>query len=268
MNATRTTRPEAASRYHWLRDHGSQDRDRGDRGIATSAIGSRQKREGGGGGSRAEAEQGGTTGSRPKGGERQMAKVIPSRYKKFFTPDAEKIPEVILFLIECAHAQHIKPTQYDLVKSIWLADTAHLNKFGRPITFDNYVAMIHGPVPSLSYDALKPGFEYARIFGEPTPWVSIPTEAADEFIAVKRPSERDLLSDSDKELLKWALETVITLGFRGTRALTHDHPAYIEAWERRGSAAASEMKPELILEDSDNSYLADLKYISENLPQE
>ena len=46
-------------------------------------------------------------------------------------------------------------TQYDIVKSLFLADKAHLNRYGRPITFDNYFAMKDGPVPNLAYNLLK-----------------------------------------------------------------------------------------------------------------
>ena len=198
-----------------------------------------------------------------------MAKInIPARYKKFFTPDAEKLPEVILFLIDAARERNVKLTQYEIVKSIWLADTNHLNKYGRPVTFDNYVAMEHGPVPSLAYDSLKPDFEYRQVFGEDVPWTSIYNGAANEFVAISRLPREELLSDSDKELLLWGLKTVLTLGFRATRRLTHEHPAYEEAWKRKGTAAASDMKPELLLDDRDDAFIADLKYISENLPKD
>jgi hypothetical protein len=268
MNASRTSRPEATSGHDRLRNHSGQDRDGRDR-RNNSAVGAGAQRPSGSRSASEEINRGGTPGSRPKGGERQMAKVtIPGRYKKFFTPDAEKIPEVILFVINAGRERDAKLTQYDILKAIWLADTNHLNKFGRPITFDNYVAMEHGPVPSLVYDLLKPEFDYPRVFGNKCPWVSIYNGTANEFVAIRRPPQHDLLSDSDKELLLWGLETVLTLGFRATRRLTHEHPAYEEAWERRGSANAAEMKPELLLDEPDAAFISDLKYISENLPRD
>ena len=39
-------------------------------------------------------------------------------------------------------------TQYFIGKLLYLADKAHFLDWGRPITFDRYVAMVHGPVPS------------------------------------------------------------------------------------------------------------------------
>ncbi len=38
------------------------------------------------------------------------------------------------------------------IKLIWLADRAHLRKYGRPITNDRYYAMQYGPVPSNTKD--------------------------------------------------------------------------------------------------------------------
>lgn len=34
------------------------------------------------------------------------------------------------------------------IKLIWLSDRLHIRKYGKPITFDKYVAMKNGPVPS------------------------------------------------------------------------------------------------------------------------
>jgi hypothetical protein len=266
MNATRTARPEEASRSHRVRDRSREDRNRGVGGEARTTE-PRAQQQSERGRATQETPERRTTKDRQNGGRRPMGKInIPSNYKQFFTPDAEKIPEVILFLIEMARGRDIALTQYDILKAIWLADTSHLNRYGRLITFDNYVAMEYGPVGSLTYDALKPNFAYSRVFGEQVPWVSIYNGIANEFVSIKRAPRRDLLSESDQELLAWGLETVLTLGFGATKRLTHDHPAYQEAWKRRGSAAAIDMKPELLLDEPDDSYVADLKYISDHLP--
>ena len=60
-------------------------------------------------------------------------------------PNKQKILESVLFLIELAEKETYHPTQYELVKSIFIADFHHLKKYGRPITFDNYSAMELGP---------------------------------------------------------------------------------------------------------------------------
>ena len=42
-----------------------------------------------------------------------------------------------------------------LLKLLYLADRAALTQMGQPITFDHYVSMDYGPVPSTTYDLLK-----------------------------------------------------------------------------------------------------------------
>ena len=80
-------------------------------------------------------------------------------------PHYRKILESLIFLISEASKRGHRPTQYDLVKSIFIADLWHMNKHGRPITFDNHVAMEHGPVPSEAYDMLKARYNWKARFG-------------------------------------------------------------------------------------------------------
>ena len=70
-------------------------------------------------------------------------------------PNGPKVWEAILHVIREADRRNIRVTQFEILKTLFLADRAHLNRYGRPITFDEYVAMQDGPVPSLAYDVLK-----------------------------------------------------------------------------------------------------------------
>src|ERR1700733_613301 len=74
-------------------------------------------------------------------------------------PNYKKILEAILFLINESERRGLYVTEYDIDKAVFLADVKHLNEYGRPITFDNYVAMVHGPVPSATRDILQPTFK-------------------------------------------------------------------------------------------------------------
>jgi uncharacterized phage-associated protein len=78
-------------------------------------------------------------------------------------PNKKKILEIVLFLIELAHNSREAITQYEIVKSIFIADVFHLKKFGRPVSFDNYAALPFGPVPSEAYDMLKPSYDGSGI---------------------------------------------------------------------------------------------------------
>lgn len=46
-------------------------------------------------------------------------------------------------------------TRHQALKLLYLADLLHLERYGRPITGDVYVAMDYGPVPSKTYDLIK-----------------------------------------------------------------------------------------------------------------
>jgi len=168
-------------------------------------------------------------------------------------PNAKRIVAALYHAMMTSQRRHRSVTQYDLVKTLFLADRAHLNEWGRPVTYDNYSAMIHGPVPSLAYDLLKSNEKALRDFSiEKLPWRS-------ELVSVGKGTKRyqaiegaldaeEFLSESDLEALNDALTTVQRLGFGQIRRLTHEDPAYVEAWREGGNKASYEMKLGLFFE--------------------
>jgi uncharacterized phage-associated protein len=150
-------------------------------------------------------------------------------------PAIEKIVEGILFLVNLASKRNQELTQYDIVKSLFLADKSHLNKYGRPVTFDNYVAMEHGPVPSFAYSVLKHDCDVRMFNPANSPWDRVdgahPTNPRVMYFKnPKRQHSVEILSDSDVEALGSAYATAKSLTFGQLRKLTHDDPAYIVAW--------------------------------------
>lgn len=173
--------------------------------------------------------------------------------------DKRKVVEAILYVLE----NFTGFSQYDIVKTIFLADKAHLQRYGRPITFDNYFAMENGPVPSFAYDVLKPDFNFRREFGEERPFISVPDAKksnVNKFVGARRKSNIEFLSETDKELLGEAASTIQLLDFDQIWRLTHGDPAYKEAWERRGNSARAQMNLELL--GVDKKLIDDLIYIS------
>lgn len=168
------------------------------------------------------------------------------------TPSVGRILAALYHAMATAKGRGRQATQYDLVKTLFLADRSHLNEWGRPITYDNYCAMEHGPVPSLAYDLLKgnekalrdhhlPGLPWrARDLGRGARYYS-PVEGA---LTVS-----EVLSESDIEALDDALATVLRLGFSQIRRLTHEDPAYVDAWREGGGRAAYDMKLGLFFEE-------------------
>lgn len=177
---------------------------------------------------------------------------MPFRLK----PNKRKILESILFLIEEAGRRNTYVTQYEIVKSIFLADISHLEECGRPVTFDNYVAMKFGPVPSESFDMLKPEYRPNPLLSDTWPlWTREPSPDdgpnAFKYIAPKRPANRRSLSETDITALSRALEKVKSLGFGALKNLTHKHRAYIDAWRDDGERAAYDMNYKLLLPSDD-----------------
>lgn len=167
-------------------------------------------------------------------------------------PSVSRIVAALYFLMTEAQSRQKAVSQYDLVKALFLADRAHLNRWGRPVTFDNYCAMFHGPVPSLAYDLLK-GNEKALHDSclNDVPWRSSRHwNSTRHYLPVEGALDpNDFLSESDIEVLKDSLSVVHSLGFAQIRRLTHEDPAYVDAWLPDGGRAAYAMKLGLLFDE-------------------
>ena len=182
-------------------------------------------------------------------------------------PNHRKILEAILYLIENASARSLYVTQYDIVKSLFVADLFHLEKYGRPVTFDNYSAMEFGPVPREAYDMLKPSYDGKRFFGDPWPlWDRMQSprdgKKAFKFINPKRPSNPNRLSESDLDELRDALTIVKQLGFGGLVDWTHKNPSYVAAWKPAGGKGSYPMEYALLSNCLEDDMVADLAHAS------
>src|SRR5688572_10648967 len=137
-----------------------------------------------------------------------------------FRFDPEKALNLVLYV-----ASGVKePTFHRISKVIYFADKLHLERYGRLICGDSYIAMKHGPVPSEIYDMMKDvrgdGFsehwqtarESFEVRGKAT---VVPSQAPD----------MNVFSDSDLECIKESIETYGHLDFGRLTELSHD-----EAW--------------------------------------
>jgi uncharacterized phage-associated protein len=185
------------------------------------------------------------------------------------TPNANRIIAAIAVVIQQARKKYPHVTQYDIGKSLFLADRAHLNKFGRPITFDNYVAMKDGPVPSLAYDFLKDNAEAIRRHKVTLPWKrSAAAYISPHAFSFELPADYsyfDALSPSDIEELKAGTTIVKALGFSQIRRLTHDDQAYIEAWDDEGGAGRYAMSYSLLFDIPNDDAATSLEFLSKHM---
>lgn len=153
-----------------------------------------------------------------------------------FVPRKQKLLAAILLLIEEAFERELKLTTGEIAKSLFLADDWHLADFGRPITFDNYVAMKNGPVGDIAYDMLndRPNIRWSEFGVERAPWSQEQEENRSYYRPVGITADRRKLSPSDIDALRAALDHVIKVGFGKVSNETHAHPAWASAW--RGKA--------------------------------
>ena len=94
---------------------------------------------------------------------------------------------------------------HKIFKVLYFADMEHLDKYGRPITGDTYIAMEYGPVPSAIYDMFK------AVRGDGYQWEDIPALKKDimvrdrYYIEPLHDADMRMLSISDVEVLDGAL---------------------------------------------------------------
>ena len=174
-----------------------------------------------------------------------------------FTFDWEKAIDAIEFLAE----QKPGLTQYYIGKLLFFADREHILDYGRPITGDRYVAMEHGPVPSAVRNLLNGEYpdEVADRLEER---VVIETRGNKQHVFAKggHDGHASRLSGSDKEYLLDAVAKYAHLSFGRLREISHEDPAWVEAWERLGTAA-NEMKIELWLGQLEDAEIAEAQMI-------
>ncbi len=141
--------------------------------------------------------------------------------RKFFRFDPEKALQAILFVAKKLPGA----TFHQISKIIYFADKAHLQKYGRLICGDTYVAMKHGPVPSGIYDILKSvrgdgSSEYTEQARG-----SLDVQNRYEVIPKTEPNI-ETFSQSDIECLTNSIKQCGHLSFNELTELSHD-----KAWE-------------------------------------
>jgi len=145
-----------------------------------------------------------------------------------FSP--RKSVEAILFIANRLDG----PTIHEVLKLLYFADKLHLERYGFLATGDEYVAMRFGPVASSTYDLIKaargdkPGW-YQQKFVE-LAQSAIDIAADRRTVLIKRASDQDALSDTQKECLEDAIAQYGGMDFDARTNLSHD-AAWQQAWK-------------------------------------
>jgi uncharacterized phage-associated protein len=107
---------------------------------------------------------------------------------------------------------------YVLLKILYLADRKALLDWGQPITFDDYVSMDHGPVPSTTCDLVRGTGAAAT----GTYWAEHITEPHHYQVALRASTDNDGLSDAEIELLRDLHSRYGRMTWRQLRELCHE----------------------------------------------
>jgi uncharacterized phage-associated protein len=168
----------------------------------------------------------------------------------------QKSIEAILYTIP----RLINPTFHRLAKIMYFADRIHLEKYGRFICGDRYVAMKHGPVPSSTYELLKRARDNDLSRFSKIPLAKQAFVIQDQSIVkALRTANLDLLSDSDIECLNQAIEKYGHLSFQQLTQLSYD-----SAWHAADENDCITVE-HIIATLRNNDYLLD--YLRETCPQ-
>lgn len=137
-----------------------------------------------------------------------------------FEFDEKVAVEAILYL---AH-QSQDPTFHHLSKLMYFADRLHLERYGRFICGDQYIAMKHGPVPSAIYDMFKDVREGLSYINFPAADEAFLVE--DYRVTPRRVPNLEWLSESDIECLEDVISQYDAMSFGELTSLSHDSAWY------------------------------------------
>jgi uncharacterized phage-associated protein len=126
-----------------------------------------------------------------------------------------------------------------LLKLLYLADRKALLELGRPISYDRFVSMPHGPVLSRTYDL---------IVGEPDPeqpsyWHQVISEPEGYKVALVGQAPRDQLSRAEEEILD---QVFAQFGHWGRWRLAHYTHTLPEYRDPQGSSLPIEIRDVLL----------------------
>lgn len=160
-----------------------------------------------------------------------------------FSFNKQKATEAILYLAK----KEPSISKMRLLKFMFFADCYHINKYGRPILGDRYVAMDNGPVLSKLYDMLKCSTDDYTVINNK--------------ITAMRESDNDYFSNSDIEALEYSFNQYSQYETLEMSDLSHES----EGWKKARNANPHSKNPSMYWENliENEDVLKELKEYSE-----
>ena len=90
-----------------------------------------------------------------------------------------------------------KMSYVKLLKLLYMVDREALALFGRPVSYDNYSSLEHGPILSTTYNRIKG----EAVFGFDPPWEKYLTTRQGYDVLLKNEAPISELSDAEVELI-------------------------------------------------------------------
>lgn len=177
-----------------------------------------------------------------------------------YVPKRDKVTEGALWLLERAQeGGQAMPTD-QLATAMFLADKAHLDAYGRPVFFDNYIATKNGPAGVAAMEMLDSSHDWTSQSSDSAPW-KVENAQGQFFPRPARSPNMRRLSETDVEALESALGLVVNLDVGQLRLFTHRNKAYADAWDD-GRGAGLRLDPRLIPDKRDDEMIDNLLYAS------
>lgn len=145
-----------------------------------------------------------------------------------FNINNRKAIEVILWILHKDNTIDL----YKLMKVLFHADWVSVNKYGAPITGDNYLAMMYGTVPDVIYNCLikkDPLYLEDALLDEN----SLPFDLIGNKLLAKRlPIINEYLSIADIECLELGVIEYAGLSFEEIKNKNHSVKAWQETYQK------------------------------------
>jgi len=149
-----------------------------------------------------------------------------------FKMNEQKAIECVLWTI-----QRGESNMYNIWKMLFAAEKYHLNRYGRPITGDRYIAMKYGTVPSWLYGQAK---DNTRDLG---------FIRSENSLLAERPPTTTLFSESDEEALEHGYNEYAGLSFGEVMEKNHKEPTWITHYGLRGNNESAPIPFEDLIEE-------------------
>lgn len=148
-----------------------------------------------------------------------------------FNINHQKALEVVLWILN----KRDTVNTYNLLKILFHAECLSINRHGRPITGDNYLAYPYGTVPESIYNGL---IRKEPMFLESFEIKEVPIINQGQYLLCPgRQANKDYLSETDKECLEEGIKEYVDLSFTQVKNKNHANPAWEKTYDQSPNSA-------------------------------